>query len=426
MDNSLKIISWNITRRCNLRCSHCYLPAAFKSDDIPEANSSSELSTRESLIFIDQIAQVNEEVMLILSGGEPLLRSDIYELAEYATEKGMMVVLGTNGLLLDNETAVKLKQSGVSGVSISLDSVNAGIHDRMRFIEGAWQRAVEAIKICRNNGISVQVNTVITKGNYDKIPEIIQFAHSLEANVFSPFFLVCTGRGEQLTDITPEQYEQVLTQIVNSQKKYKGMMIRARCAPTFRRILYQNNPESSLLKLDAGKCMAGVSYCRITPEGSVTPCPYMEKIVGSVRDKSFNDIWKNSEEFRALREPSLKGKCKACEFSLLCGGCRARAYASHNDIMDEDPWCIYSPKGGPAIAPPVFSLATPTKDSAGIGRLLWDSEAAALLKKIPFFVRPMVRGAVERYAADNRYNEITPEVMTKARKNFSMDKMARH
>ncbi len=426
MDNSLKIISWNITRKCNLRCSHCYLPAAFSSDRISEANSSCELSTQESLRLIDQIARINEEVMLILSGGEPLLRSDIYKLAEHASGKGMMVVLGTNGLLLDNETALKLKQSGVSGISISLDSINAGIHDSMRFIKGAWQRAVEAIKICRNNGISVQVNTVITKGNYDKIPEIIQFAHSLEANVFSPFFLVCTGRGEQLIDITPEQHEQVLSQIVNSQKKYKGMMIRTRCAPTVRRILYQNNPESSLLKLDAGKCLAGVSYCRITSEGSVTPCPYMQKTTDSVRDKSFEEIWENSEEFRALREPSLKGKCKVCEFSLLCGGCRARAYASHNDMMDEDPWCIYSPKGGPAIAPPVFSLATPTKDTVGTNRLLWNSEAEDLLKKIPFFVRPMVRGAVERYATDNRYNEITLEVMTKARKNFSMDKMARH
>jgi radical SAM protein with 4Fe4S-binding SPASM domain len=376
------------------------------------------------LRLIDQIALVNEEVMLILSGGEPLLRKDIFELAQYASGRGMMVVLGTNGILLDNEVARKLKQSGVSGLSISLDSVNPEIHDWSRLMHGSWEKAVRAIEICRDNDLSVQINTVVTKNNYDEIPELIQFARSLGVRVFSPFFLVCTGKGEELTDITPEQYEELLSLIGRLQEKRMGMMIRTRCAPTFRRILYQRNPESSLLKLDAGKCMAGTHYCRITPEGKVTSCPYMQGAAGDLRERGFHEIWQNSEEFASLRTPSLQGKCKACEFQLICGGCRARAYAAHGSLMDEDPWCVHVPNGSNVITPPVFSSqGEPVCDDGH--KPVWTREAEDRVKKIPFFVRSMVKSAIERFAVNNGCREITPELMMKARKNYGMEKMAR-
>ncbi len=425
MNNNLKIISWNITRRCNLSCNHCYLPAIYKNSDRQEVNPSYELSTSKALQVIDQIADVNPEVMLILSGGEPLLRKDIFELAVQASDRGMMVVVGTNGMLIDYDTVSRLKQSGVSGVSISLDSSTPETHDRIRLSEGSWQKAIEAINLCRSADLSVQVNTMITRNNIHEIDEIIEYARSLGVNVFSPFFLVCTGRGEELTDITPLQYEGVLSLIANKQRNRGDMMIRTRCAPTFRRILYQNNPDSNLLKLDAGKCMAGLHYCRISPEGEVTPCPYMNVAVGNLRTETFGYIWENSEELGLLRNPTLKRKCGACEFNLICGGCRARAYAAHDDLMDEDPWCVYVPKGGNTISPPEFDIPASMEGSKGPSALLWSDEAEVRLKKVPFFVRSMVRGAVEQYALRNRYCEITPAIMAEARQNSGMGNMVR-
>lgn len=426
MKHNLKLISWNITRRCNLHCRHCYLPAAYKDENTSGTNTSPELSTQEALQVIDQIAIVNPEVLLILSGGEPILRKDIYELAEYASGKGMMVVLGSNGLLINNEVALKLRQKGVSGVSISLDSINPEIHDSIRSLEGAWESAVEAISICQGNGLAVQVNTVVTKNNYDEIPKLVQYSKTLGVKVFSPFFLICTGRGEEVTDITPEQYEQILSFIVESRGRYNGMMIRTRCAPTFRRILYQSNSQSPLLKMDTGRCMAGIDYCRITPEGDVTPCPYMQLSVGNIKVENFKDLWENSREFNSLRNPSLKGKCKLCEYRLICGGCRARAFASYKDYMEEDPWCIYTPKGEGTINPPVFSTDSSKSNSSAMCKPLWTEGAEERLKRVPFFVRSMVRGAVERYAIENRYNEITPKIMEEARDKLMMGKVAGH
>ncbi len=373
--------------------------------------------------MIDQIAEINPEVMLILSGGEPLLRSDVYDLAAYASGKGMMVVLGTNGYYINAEIARKLKETGVSGVSISLDSTRPEIHDGIRQIQGAWDRAVTAVEICKAEGLSVQINTVVTKSNYDEIPELIQLARSLGVRVFSPFFLVCTGKGEELTDISPEQYEELLSLIVRMQENRTGMMIRTRCAPTFRRILYQRNPEANLLKLDAGKCMAGTSYCRVTPEGKVTSCPYMQASAGNVREQQFQEIWQNSSEFASLRNPSLQGKCKVCEYQLLCGGCRARAYASHGSIMEEDPWCVHIPENEDIISPPKFTMSHDCNVSEA-DKPVWSREAEDRIKKVPFFVRTMVRGAVEKFAINNHHREITPEIMQMARQKYGMEKMA--
>jgi radical SAM protein with 4Fe4S-binding SPASM domain len=426
MDSNLKVISWNITKQCNLHCRHCYLPAAHAGKDITDRDSLQDLSTPEARNVIDQIALVNPEVMLILSGGEPLLREDIFELAEYASVKGMMVVLGSNGLLINNSIARTLRQKGVSGISISLDSCSPAVHDNIRSLEGAWDRATEAVRICKNNGLSVQVNTVITQENYDEMSRLLHHAHALGAKVFSPFFLVCTGRGEEITDITPEQYENILSFIVKEQGTYHGMIVRTRCAPTYRRILYQDKPQSPLLKMDSGRCMAGIHYCRITPAGDVTPCPYMPLTVGNVGVHGFKEIWENSKEFSSLRRPFLKGRCKQCEFQIICGGCRARAFAAYEDYMEEDPWCVYTPKGRDIIEQPVFE-----EDSLKSGTVTgcvprWTEEAERRLKSVPFFVRSMVRRAVEKYAIDNMCEEITPRLMEEVRSKVTMGNGARH
>ncbi len=409
MEDTLSIISWNVTSQCNLSCKHCYLPARKDNG----RHSHRELDTNQALHVIDQIALVNPEVMLILSGGEPLMREDILTLAGYASGKGMMVVLGSNGLLIDERVALALSRFGVAGISISLDSVDPGIHDGVRSLEGAWERAVSAISMCKSAGLSVQINAVVTKRNYSEIAQLIEYAHALGAKVFSPFFLVCTGRGEELTDITPRQYEEMLLYVVKTAGKYEDMMIRTRCAPTFRRILYQDNPDSSLLKMDTGRCLAGLRYCRITPEGDVTPCPYMPLSAGNLKNETFNDVWTGSEVLLSLRNPQLKGKCQVCVFRLLCGGCRARAYALRRDYLQEDSWCVYVPDGGDVIIPPSFASVN-SKEHAGPGPV-WTQAAEERLKRVPFFVRSMVRSVVERYAVEKGCLEITPEMMENVR-----------
>ncbi len=422
--SNLHIISWNVTRRCNLECTHCYLPANTRKES-PPISAPDELTGAEAFQLIDQIACVNPEVMLILSGGEPLLREDLFELSAYATKKGMMVVVGSNGLLIDETVARKLKLSGVSGISISLDSVHPAVHDTIRSRPGAWEKAVAAIRHCNNAGLSVQINVVVTKKNRDQLPELIAYSRSLGAKVFSPFFLVCTGRGEELTDISPQQYEKVLSVIVESQGRHRDMMIRTRCAPTIRRILYERNPESPLIKMGTGGCLAGRSYCRIAPEGGVTPCPYMPLEAGNVRNRDFKDIWSDSEIFNSLRKPALKGKCKECTFSLLCGGCRARAYAVHKDYLDADPWCDHIPRGGNVIKPPVFDKDSNSETNKAT-KPLWTEEAEERLQKVPLFVRNMVRSAVEQYAIERKHSVITPGIMDEVKQKSGMGGMHGH
>ncbi|MBI5796817.1 MAG: radical SAM protein, partial [Planctomycetes bacterium] len=290
MDYKPYAISWNTTYRCNLRCSHCYLDTNALTNQ-----SVSELSTQEGYKLIDQMAELNPNLLLILTGGEPLLRKDIYDLSSYASQKGMMVVLGTNGNMIDDDIAKKLKESGVTGIGISLDSIVPGRHDTFRGIPGAWDDTLNGIEACRRQGIEFQIQTTVTKENFNEIPNIIEFSYNLGAKVFNLFFLVCTGKGQDLTDITPQQYDQALHRLYDIQKIYHGkMMVGAKCAPHYRRIVYEHDTSSPLIRAYAGGCPAGTHYCRITPEGNITPCPYMPNVSGNVRERSFVEIWKDT------------------------------------------------------------------------------------------------------------------------------------
>jgi len=405
-------ISWNTTYRCNLRCSHCYLDTNALTKQ-----SAKELSTQEGLRLIDQMAELNPNLLLILTGGEPLLRKDIYELASYASQKGMMVVLGTNGNLIDDDIARKLKESGVTGVGISLDSVEPGRHDQFRGIPDAWDDTLNGIEACRRQGIEFQIQTTVTRENFHEIPDIIEFSYNLGAKVFNLFFLVCTGKGQELTDITPQQYDQALHHLFDIQKKYQGkMMVGAKCAPHYRRIVYEHDPSSPLVRTYAGGCPAGTHYCRITPEGDVTPCPYMPNVSGNVREKTFGEIWKGSENFQTLRDATLHGRCGVCEFQHICKGCRARALATTGNQMDEDAWCDYVPgRHGNKV------IKLETSDTFGTEEnfsMPWSIEARGILKQIPSFGRGMVIKGVERFAANNSYREITVEIMRAAREEM--------
>lgn len=429
------VVSWNLTRRCNLLCAHCYMSA------VPEVSNSEELTTEECRRVVDEIAQVNRNVFLILTGGEPLLRRDLFDIASYAADRGFTVALGTNGVLLREREARLMRQSGIQGAGISLDSTDPKMHDAFRRLHGAWQAAVRATEVLRAEGIDFSIHTNVNSVNVNEIPAMIELAGSLQAKVLLFFFLVKTGRGQGLTDITPETYETVLTYLARVQGvgaaqgtttqissvfhpqkdpwsaaagQAAGMLIRTRCAPHFRRIIYGLNPQSPLLRDYAhGSCPAGKSYCRITPMGDVTPCPYLPLGVGSLRQQTFTAIWNDASAFNALRDSKLGGRCGDCEFSKICGGCRCRAYATYGDYLAEDPACGYQPGqfGGKLIT-------LPEEQTFGLGvefRLVWEEAAKAKVKNIPSFVRGMVVKAVEAFARSKGSNEVTVEFVEAAK-----------
>lgn len=344
------VVSWNVTRECNMKCSHCYINAT-------EKKLKNELTTLEAKNLMNQIYEVSAP-LLILSGGEPLLRPDIFELISYGSKKGLKMGLGSNGSLIGDDIAKKLKEAGITTVSISLDSNIPAQHDEFRGVNGAWEKAVEACKALRRNNVLVQVNTTLTQQNYNQIDDIMFLAQNIGVENFHLFFLVPTGRGTKLTDISPEKYEEMITKTFAKTANHK-LNVRPSCAPQFMRIAKGMNLD---MRQWIRGCIAGLYYCRIYPNGDVTPCPYLPIKLGNIREQTFKEIWFNSRVFKDLREPNkLKGKCGACEYTALCGGCRARAYGLSDDFIDycgdlheptelksdylaEDPWCVYDPK----------------------------------------------------------------------------------
>jgi radical SAM protein with 4Fe4S-binding SPASM domain len=429
-------VSWNLTRRCNVHCAHCYLSA------FPGADASGELSTGECRRIMDEIAQVNPNVFLILTGGEPLLRKDLFELASAASEKGFTVVVGTNGVLLRDKQARLLREHGVQGASLSLDSTDARKHDAFRRLPGAWEGAVRATKVLRGESLDFSLHMAVTDWNVEEIPAMIDLAWELGAKVLNFFFLVRTGRGARLTDITADQYEKILTYLAKAQGVGNGgshpapsvweaqedpwsvpaghagaLLLRAKCAPHFRRIIWELDPASPLLKNYAhGSCPAGKYYCRITPEGEVTPCPYMPVSAGNLRERSFADLWESAGVFNDLREPRLGGRCGDCEFRKICGGCRCRAYATSGDYLAEDPACGYQPgaHGGTLIdLPPdqTFGLEVTFE-------LPWEEAARARLAAIPAFARGMVVKAVEAYCRAGGHAVVTSGALGEVRQKW--------
>ena len=412
------LISWNTTKRCNLRCRHCYLDSDALTKKDPN-----ELSLEEGKRLIDQIAIVNPATMLILTGGEPLVREDIFDLSAHASKKGLMVVFGTNATTLDDKTAKEMIKAGVAGVGISVDSASPKYHDVFRGMEGAWDKAMDGIESCKRHGIEFQIQTTVTTANYHEIRDIIELSHKLGARVFNLFFMVCTGRGQDITDISAEQYEEALRLLLDIQGKYKNMMVTARCAPHFKRLAYEKDPESPITKAagyTGGGCLAAFHYCRITPEGDVTPCPYIPTSVGNVKKENFADIWNKADFFQNMRRPKLTGRCGDCEYEYICGGCRARAYAAKNDIMAEDPWCKYEPgKIGykiKPIIPPHPPLAKGGRGDLDTEEIGWSTEAEERLNKVPYFLKGMVKKAVEKHAIEKGLKEVTVSLMEEVRK----------
>ena len=400
------LVALNLTKRCNLKCDHCYLDATTKA-----GGGSDELSTEECFRLIDQIAEVNKGCLLVITGGEPLVRPDILDIARHAVGLGFIVVFGTNGMLINDRMAKTLVEIGVMGVGISIDSLYPAKHDHFRGVPGAFASALAGIEACKRNGLQFQVHFSAQPMNYQELPAVVEWAHTLGARVLNVFFMVCTGRGEELTDITPQQYEEVLGYLVDCQDQYKDMLVRARCAPHFKRLAYEKDPNSPLTKATGymgGGCLAGTNYARVTPNGELTPCPYMPLSAGNIRETSFAALWERSDVFNSFRYPQLKGKCGDCEYTDICGGCRARPYVDHGDWLDEDQWCLYLTKGGDKIK---VAFNTPEESEVA-----WDEASELRLSRIPYFLRAMVKKGVERHARENGIALVTIELMEELRK----------
>lgn len=329
------IISWNTTNQCNMYCKHCYREAGEKNTQ--------ELNTEEGKMLIDEIAKAGFKIM-IFSGGEPLMREDIFELVAYATKKGLRPVFGTNGTLLTREVARKLKEAGTMGMGISLDSLDAEKHDAFRGYKDGFKEAVEGMKNCVKEGLPFQIHTTVMDWNSSELEAITDFAVEQGAVAHHIFFLVPTGRAIDIEEETlkAQEYEDIITRILKKQKEVP-IELKPTCAPQFIRIAKQLDMD---IRFKRG-CLAGLTYCIINPKGEVQPCAYLDIPLGNVRDTPFSEIWKDNPVFKELRTEDYKGGCGVCDFKTSCGGCRARAYFYHDkDFMAEEPWCLYQGRKG--------------------------------------------------------------------------------
>jgi len=400
-ENTARLVFWEVTKGCNLRCIHCRATAT-------ELSSPTDLATRTALNIIDQIAAAANPI-LVLSGGEPLYRSDIFQLARYAAGKGLRVALATNGTLVTKDVARMIVDAGVRRVSISLDGADAITHDSFRGISGAFDAAVRGLQNLKALGMSVQINMTIARHNAHQLPDVLQLARNLGADALHTFLLVPVGCGVDIAAeqmVPPEEYERMLNWFYD-QSLAGGIELKATCAPHYFRVARQRRaadrraaeklaqitpaagmpslpvphpagtiagigptemtmPGSTGIELKpqgVGRavghpgghpsdlnamtkgCLAGTGVCFISHEGEVFPCGYLPVIAGDLRKQTFQDIWENSTVFHELRDTNqLKGKCGCCEFRNVCMGCRARAYAATGDFMDEEPFCVYQPR----------------------------------------------------------------------------------
>lgn len=347
---TLRMVAWELTGSCNLKCLHCRASAVDK----PLPN---EFTTEESFELIDQIVSFSKPV-IILTGGEPLLRKDVFDIAFYGTKKGLTMTMGSNGTLITSSTAEKIKESGIKRVAVSLESSKPPLHDAFRNVPGSYDATLEGIKNLRKAGVSFQIDPTITARNVDDIENIVDLSIELGADAVHIFLLVPTGRGKELEkeEIPPDDYERVLEWFFEKQQRVP-IYLKATCAPHYHRIARQKAKKAGvdLHKAKSGQthsfesmtrgCLGGISFCFIGHLGDVQPCGYLELKAGNVRELPFEKIWKESELFKNLRDyDKLKGKCGVCEYKQVCGGCRARAYTKTGDYMEEEPYCIYNPK----------------------------------------------------------------------------------
>ncbi len=343
--STLRLVAWETTRNCNLSCVHCRASAT-------NGPYKGELDTKACFQLLDQIALVDDPI-IILTGGEPLLRPDIFDIARYGTDKGLRMVMAPNGTLVTRQAVAKMVAAGIQRISISLDGATRESHDKFRGTDGAFDGALNGIRMAREAGLEFQINTTVTKTNIDQMPLIQDLAVELGAVAHHIFLLVPTGRGKYIVDqeISSTEYEETLNWFYDQRDK-SPLQLKATCAPHYYRILRQRAKkegktvtfQSHGLDAVTRGCLGGTGFCFISHTGIVQPCGFLDVPCGDVTTESFADIWHHSKVFLALRDyDNLKGKCGGCEYKAVCGGCRARAFEATGDYLAEEPLCSYQP-----------------------------------------------------------------------------------
>jgi len=349
MEFEPKWIAWEITRRCNLKCVHCRSSSEIEVQDHPD------FSFEQAKSILDDISSYANPVM-VLSGGEPLLRKDVFDIAKYGDSKGLRMCLATNGTLVTQDICDKIKDADIKMVSLSLDGAKAETHDDFRNQKGAFDGTMNAIKLFNENGIPFLINSSFTVRNREEIPEIYKLVKTLGATAWYMFMIVPTGRGEDIMEelIPVEIYDEILEWHYQMEKNDDELLTRPTCAPHYYRIVRQKAKEEGSkfkrrnLKFSTGGskgCLAGQLICLIDVDGEVLPCSYFPKSAGNVIKTPFKTIWEDSEFFKELRDfSSYKDNCGRCEYVNVCGGCRARAYAMSGDYLAQEPFCNYIPR----------------------------------------------------------------------------------
>ena len=350
------MVVWNFTKQCNLKCKHCYANAT-------PYPASDELSLEDKYKVVDELDEAGVAA-ISFSGGEPLTNKDFMKVARYAKSKGFYLTVATNGTLISEKVAQKLKEVGISYVEISLDGDNAEIHDEFRGVKGAFNATIRGIKNAKSVGLDVGIATTATHENIDSIPKIIDLARKLKVDRFIVFNFIPTGRGKDIIaeDLTPEERENLMNYLYSEWQK-GGMDVFSTC-PEYSRISLTAMDEKKGDKISPthfaemelpaefggaaraltefiGGCGAGRIYCSVEQNGDIQPCVFIPVTVGNVIKDGFAKAWNTNPILNALRDRDAKNyACHTCPFRYVCGGCRARAYAYHGDLLAPDPGCV--------------------------------------------------------------------------------------
>jgi len=351
------LIVWNFTKQCNLRCKHCY-------ENAGPTPAPDELTTEEAKQAIDELADAGV-VALSFSGGEPLIRKDFFEVAKYAADKEFYVSVASNGTLITEKAAQRMKEIGVQYVEVSLDGFEK-THDEFRGIQGAWKRTVEGIKNCVKVGLDTCVATTATHYDLKEIPRLAEFVEKdLSAKRFIVFNFIPVSRGKQIVsqDLAPKEREELLdflySKLIDNSCKLDTFSTAPQYAVTSFKFAFgpavathfTNKAAIEMLRGRTksltefiGGCGAGRLYCGMEPNGDIEPCVFIPIKIGNIREQRLVDIWRNSPILKQIRNRDAFKGCGECEYKYICGGCRARAYAYFNDLQGADPGCSINEK----------------------------------------------------------------------------------
>jgi len=327
---------WEITNRCNFRCSHCHTGESQLKEP----------TTKEAKEIISQISKIKEFKMLVITGGEPLLREDLPEIILTSKKAGLPVVIATNGSLLTLERAQELKKAGVVGIALGIDGATSEIHEGLRNTKGSFKSVLRALKICKQVGIPWQFNITAMQNNFSQIPDLLSLANREKVYIVLMYQLIAVGRGKGIASevLTPDTVKALAKLIIKLQASNNSIIEPVAMPQFWAYLLYLKGLEGLPFSLEKHLfygCVAGKGLCYIKPDGEVWSCPFLPVSGGNLFSKPLSEIWENANLFKLLRDrTNLKGKCGKCDFVEICGGCRARAFAEAGDFLAEDPACF--------------------------------------------------------------------------------------